>query len=153
MFKRPVTKPKLKVRGQVRLNKKRNDYVPGFVYIFHDPKAIRGKGITMCKIGLSRTPRRRKYYLSEEYESNLRIKAIVPTFNMRLTEKLMHKIFADSRDARTPGLDGYTEWFQVDLFRIKMMKISLFAVAAFINLAYFIGIALVIMSLSYLLFR
>jgi hypothetical protein len=71
---------------------------------------------------------------------------------MRLTEKLMHKIFADSRNARTPGLDGYTEWFQVNFFRIKMMQISLFAVAAFINLAYFIGIALDIMSLSYLLF-
>jgi hypothetical protein len=127
MFRRRVPKPKLKVPGQVRLKKKRNDYMPGFVYIFHDTKAIRGKGITMCKIGLSRTPRRRKYYLSEEYESNLRIKAIVPTFNMRLTEILMHKIFADSRNARTPRLDGYTEWFQVDFFRIKMIQITLFA--------------------------
>lgn len=153
MFRRRVPKPKLKVPGQVRLKKKRNDYVPGFVYIFHDAKAIRGKGITMCKIGLSRTPRRRRYYLSEEYETNLRIRAIVPTFNMRLTEILMHKIFADSRNARTPGLDGYTEWFQVDFFRTKMMQISLFAVAAFINLAYFIGITLIIMLLAQLFLR
>jgi hypothetical protein len=82
MFKRPVPKPKLKVPGQVRLKKKRNDYVPGFVYIFHDLKAIRGKGITMCKIGLSRTPRLRRHFLSLEYGSNLEIRAIAFTMNM-----------------------------------------------------------------------
>ena len=153
MFRRPVQKPKLKVPGQMRLKKKRNDYVPGFVYIFHDTKAIQGKGITMCKIGLSRTPRLRRHFLSLEYGSNLEIRAIAFTMNMRLTEILMHQIFAASHKLRTQGLDGYTEWFQVTYMRIKLMQISLFAIAVIVNFAYFVGIIFVLMFLSYLLFR
>ena len=161
IFRRRVPRPKLRSQKSFNLprgtewvkKKRRNYYVPGFVYIFHDLEAIRGKGISLCKIGLSRTPRRRRYYLSEEYGSNLRIRAIVPTMNMRLTELLMHKIFVGSRDARTPGLDGYTEWFHVDFLRVKKMQITLFALAAFINFAYFTAATFIIMFFYYLIFR
>jgi len=106
----------------------------------------------MSKIGLSRTPRRRRYYLSGTVESNLKIMAIAPTMNMRLTEILMHNIFAGHQDARAPGLDGYTEWFHVNFFRIKQMQISLYLVAALVNLAYFISITLTIMLLAKIFF-
>jgi hypothetical protein len=72
--------------------------------------------------------------------------------NMRLTELLMHKIFVDSLQARTPGLDGYTEWFDVDFLRVKKMQITLFALAAFINFGYFTAATFLVMFLSYLLF-
>jgi hypothetical protein len=149
--KKMTPKPILKSQRTVK-KKKQNHYVPGFVYIFHDPLAMRGEGMTMCKIGLSRTPKRRRYFLSDTYKSNLKIKAIAPTMNMRLTE-ILHKIFASHQRIRTRGLDGSTEWFQVNFFRIKQMQITLFAVAALVNLAYFVGRSFVLMFLSYLLFR
>jgi hypothetical protein len=155
---KPKPKPKPILKSERLLKpkqpmKKQNHYVPGFVYVFHDPLAMQGKGITMCKIGLSRTPKRRRYFLSDTYKSNLIIKAIAPTMNMRLTEILMHKIFASHQRIRTRGLDEYTEWFHVNFFRIKQMQISLYLVAALVNLAYFVGITFVLMFLSYLLFR
>ena len=79
----------------------------------------------MCKIGLSRTPRQRRHFLSKEYNSNLGIPAIVPSFNMRLTEILMHNIFAGSHQLRSQGLNGYTEWFHVTWLRVKLMQITL----------------------------
>jgi hypothetical protein len=153
MFRRPVPKPKLKVSGQVRLKKKRNDYVPGFVYIFHDAKAIRGEGITMCKIGLSRTPKQRRYFLSNEYNSNLELRAIVPTFNMRLTEILMHNIFAGSHQLRSQGLNGYTEWFNFTWLRVKLMQIALYTIAIIINFCYLIVVTFLLMFLSYIVFK
>jgi hypothetical protein len=87
--------------------KKQSHYRPGFVYIFQDYQAIRGEGVTMCKIGLSRTTKRRRYFLSLEYQSNLEIKAIVPTFNMRLTEVLTHQIFKKHNVLRKQRLDVY----------------------------------------------
>jgi hypothetical protein len=65
----------------------------------------------------------------------------------------MHKIFVGSRDARTPGLDGYTEWFHVDFLRVKKMQITLFALGAFINFAYFTAATFIIRFFYYLIFR
>lgn len=59
--------------------KRKSEYVPGFNYIFQDGD--------LCKVGLSETPKTRRYFLSKEYEANLEIRAIVFTMNMRLTEK------------------------------------------------------------------
>jgi hypothetical protein len=64
----------------------------------------------------------------------------------------MHKIFVGSLQVRTPGLDGYTEWFYVDFLRVKKMQITLLALAAFINFAYFTAATFIIMFFSYLLF-
>ena len=138
----PTPKPILRHQ---RKPKRQNHYVPGFVYIFQDSN--------LCKIGLSRKPKQRRYYLSQEYKTDLQIRAIVPTFNMRLTELWMHKIFEDSHVYRTKGLDGYTEWFQVNYLRVKQIQIMLFVVATIVNFAYFIGITFLFMSLSYLVFR
>ena len=63
IFRRRVPRPKLRSQKSFNLprgtewvkKKRRNDYVPGFVYIFHDLEAIRGKGISLCKIGLPDT--------------------------------------------------------------------------------------------------
>jgi len=180
MKPKPILKPN-------RTVKKQNHYVPGFVYIFHDRQAMQGQG--MCKIGLSRTPRRRRYYLSETYESDLKIKAITPTMNMRLTEILMHKIFDIAvlkkvryalcpmpyalcpllsalcpvvphlsekgyrhHALRTRGLDGYTEWFQVNFLRILLMEISLYLVAAAVNFAYLLAATMMMLTIVRVVF-
>jgi hypothetical protein len=150
---RSLPKPILRSERTPKKIKKQNHYRRGFVYIFHDPLVVLAKDITMCKVGLSGKPKRRRYYLSEEYQSNLIIKAIAPTMNMRVTEILMHKLFEKHNVLREQGLDGYTEWFQVNFLRILVMQISLYLVAALVNFAYFVGITFVLMFLSYLLFR
>ncbi|MEG4532996.1 GIY-YIG nuclease family protein [Microcoleus sp. D2_18a_D3] len=125
--------------------KRKSDYVPGFNYIFQDG--------ALCKVGLSETPKIRRYYLSKEYAANLEIRAIVFTMNMKLTEKMMHRIFEGSHYLRTKGLDGYTEWFEVNPLRVLLMQITLFLLCWLLNLAYLAIAVLILMLLSSLLFR
>jgi len=132
--------------------KKQNHYKPGFVYIFHDPLAVLAKGITMCKVGLSGKPKRRRYYLSQEYQSDLIIKTIAPTMNMRVTEILIHKMFEKHNVLRQRGLDGYTEWFAVNFLRILQMQVSLYLVAAAVNFVYFVVAIVIIWTIFQLLF-
>ena len=123
----------------------KNQYRPGFVYVFQDPETQDTQNKTLCKIGLSGTPRSRCYYLSQEYGSDLVIRAIAFTLNMRLTEIWMHQIFKADSELRTPGLDGFTEWFRVNYLRMKWMQIMLLAVASFVTLTHAI-IILIILS-------
>ncbi|WP_445250992.1 MULTISPECIES: GIY-YIG nuclease family protein [unclassified Microcoleus] len=125
--------------------KRKSEYVPGFNYIFQDGN--------LCKVGLSETPKTRRYFLSQEYQTNLEIRAIVFTMNMRLTEKMMHKIFEGSHQLRTKGLDGYTEWFQVNPWRVLRMQVTLFLLCWFVNFGYLVITILVLMLFCSLLFR
>lgn len=125
--------------------KRKSDYVPGFNYIFQDG--------ALCKVGLSETPKTRHYFLSKEYAAKLQIRAIVFTMNMKLTEKTMHKIFKGCNVHRTPGLDGRTEWFEVNYIGIILMQITLFLLCWLVNLAYLAIAVLILMLLSSLVFR
>lgn len=149
MKPKPKPKPKPILRGEriPKKIKKQNYYKPGFVYIFHDPLAVLAEGITMCKVGLSGTPKRRRYYLSEEYQSNLIIKAIAPTMNIRLTEIVMHQILKKHNVLRKQGLDGYTEWFTVNSLRIIQMRPSLYLVAIAINFLYLVVVVVIILMI------
>ncbi|MEG4850839.1 GIY-YIG nuclease family protein [Microcoleus sp. B5-D4] len=146
-------KPRLKISpAQMEVKKKQQShYGPGFVYAFHDRQALREdkrsihiQGTTFCKIGLSRTPRTRRYFLSREYESELEIKAIAFTMNMKVTEDLLHYIFSahnelrKTRNSEGKNLDGYTEWFRVTPLRLKMIQIMVYTMAVLVNLAYFV---------------
>ncbi|MEG4838386.1 GIY-YIG nuclease family protein [Microcoleus sp. B9-D4] len=161
-----TTKPRLKIyhsyqEVEVKKKKQQSHYRPGFVYAFYDPstkpeavrQALREKrerlailiqGTTFCKIGLSRTPRTRRYFLSREYESELEIKAIAFTMNMKVTEDLLHYIFSahnelrKTRNSEGKNLDGYTEWFRVTPLRLKMIQIMVYTMAVLVNLAYFV---------------
>jgi hypothetical protein len=72
---------------------------------------------------------------------------------MRLTEILMHNIFAGSHQLRSQGLNGYTEWFHVTWLRVKLMQITLYAIAALINFCYLTAATFLFMFLPYLLFK
>jgi hypothetical protein len=155
------TKSKSKVRVRPKnvkstwgLNKnKLNHHKPGFVYIFEDPKTRLCWGISLCKIGLSRSPKSRRYFLSREYETNLEVRAIVPTLDMKLTEDFMHTIFNSCRARRTLGLDGYTEWFRVNFMKLKLMQITLIGVALFVSTVYFtIAIFILLVIFTFLLY-
>ncbi|MEG4503880.1 GIY-YIG nuclease family protein [Microcoleus sp. F6_B4] len=145
-------KPILKLERIPKKIKKQNHYKPGFVYLFHDPLAVITKGVTLCKAGLSGKPKRRRYYLSQEYQSDLIIKAIAPTMNMRLTEILIHKIFQKHNVLRQQGLDGYTEWFAVDFLRIIQMQTLLYLVAIAVNFLYLVVVVLMTLTLVQILF-
>ena len=147
--------------------KQQSHYGPGFVYAFHDHQALREirerlaiqiQGVTLCKIGLSRTPRTRRYFLSREYQTDLEIKAIAFTMNMKVTEDLLHYIFSAhnelrlERNSEGKNLDGYTEWFRVTRLRLKLIQIMVFTVAIFVNLAYFVFAVSVFIYLLYFLF-
>lgn len=119
----------------------------GFVYIFQDLKTWDCRNTSLCKIGLSGTPIARRYFLSLEYGSELEVRVIVFTVNMRLTEKWMHKIFSAHRELRTRGLDGYREWFRVNYATMKSMQLLLYAVASFVTFAYVVAV-LVVMATS-----
>lgn len=170
-------KPRLKNYQEVEVKRKKqqNHYGPGFVYAFYDPStnrqpvrqglrlqaeklAILIQGTALLKIGLSRTPRTRRYFLSREYESDLEIKAIAFTMNMKVTEDLLHYIFSAhnelrlERNSEGKNLDGYTEWFRVTPLRLKMIQIMVYTMAVVVNLAYFVFAVSAFMYLLYFLF-
>lgn len=127
--------------------KTRNDRAPGFAYIFRDARS------NLCKIGLSRSPHKRRYYLSREYGTELQVVAIVPTFNMLWTEKLMHEAYKLERCCRHPELNGYTEWFRGGAIG---MQICLWLTAGFVNFVYaFVGVGAIggAIGLAYLVLR
>jgi hypothetical protein len=140
------------IKSTLSLHKnKSNHHKPGFVYIFEDPNTRLCWGVSLCKIGLSRSPKSRRYFLSREYETDLQVRAIVPTLDMKLTEDFMHTIFNSCRARRTPGLDGYTEWFRVNFVQLKLMQLTLIGTALLVSTVYLIVIIFVL-SLIFLLY-
>lgn len=103
-----MAKPILRNDPRYKRNKpqaQRNDYTPGWVYAMWDDRE------KLIKIGLSRSPEKRCYYLSKEY-GQLQLVAKFFTFNMAFVENKTHKAFALKRVYRDKHLDGFTEWFQ-----------------------------------------
>jgi len=145
--KNPKTRLILKPQRQPKQPKpkRKSDYVPGFNYIFQDGY--------LSKVGLSETPESRHYFLSREYQAPLKIRAIVFTMNMRLTEKTTHNIFKRWNVHRAPGLDGRTEWFEAPPYRILLMQITLFVICWVVNFAYFALTILILMLFFSLVFR
>jgi T5orf172 domain len=107
----------------------RNDYSPGFVYIFQDPKY---PGI--YKIGLSRNVRKRQHFLEKTY-GNLNLMSSVWVMNMRLLESLLHKQFKQQRVYRGQ-IDGGTEWFGLNWHQVLRLRVLIKLQAAGINTTY-----------------
>lgn len=123
----------------------RNDATPGWVYIFRD--SARG----MVKIGLSRNPDRRKYYLSREY-GHLSLVAKVRTFNMAWLERRMHRQYSEIRKYQDSHLNGFTEWFEADWLKSFEMRISLYIQSVIVNGSYFLGVFAILALLALLIF-
>lgn len=115
----------------------RNDYTPGFVYIFQDPKY---PGI--YKIGLSRNIKKRQYFLEKTY-GKLRLVSSVWVVNMRWLESVLHKQFHSQRVYRGQ-IDGGTEWFDLNWHQVLKLRCLIKLQAAGINTAYGAVIALAI---------
>jgi hypothetical protein len=60
---------------------KRNDNVPGYVYLIYDP------AVQLYKIGLSRSPATRLRYLKQSYGSQLKLLQVAWTFNILCVEQ------------------------------------------------------------------
>lgn len=132
MLLRKVSKPIL--RQHRKLKAKRNDQVPGFIYAFYD------RLDASCKLGLSRYPAKRRYYLSLEYSSELEVIAIAPILNMAWGEKILHNYYRRDRKYRHPSFNGYTEWFTISSLPQRMqLRIALWLVAIFVNSCYFVS--------------
>ena len=142
MFSKKVSKPIL--RHNRKPKPKRNDRVPGYIYVFYDRSA------NLCKIGLSRSPKKRRYYLSLEYSSELEIVAIVPILNMAWGERLLHENYQADRKYRHPDLNGYTEWFAMSSPLQRMeLRIALWLAAIFVNGCYLIAAIVLIALIVY----
>ena len=124
-----ATKIILKKDRKPRTTAMRNDNTPGYVYLMYDRKA------QMTKIGLSRNPERRKWYLEKEY-GTLEFLLKIPTFNMKWLESLMHKSFASQHEYREKGRDGFTEWFRCNWLANWKMRIYLIGLGCFVNAVY-----------------
>lgn len=121
------------------MQKQRNDYTPGCVYLIYD------SSVKLYKIGLSRNPRTRLRYLKEAYGGQLKILQIAWTFNMMFLEKSLHKQFKSQRVYRGK-MDGGTEWFELNWWQIPVAKTSLMGKALGVNLSY-IGFGLILLAL------
>lgn len=97
-------------------------WLPGQNYIFYDPIA------NLYKIGLSKNAPRRRYYLSLEYQSDLKVVSIVRSPSMRLCEKLMHHFYQKVRVYRGK-VDGGTEWFNLKRPRLVAFQMMAIAIA------------------------
>jgi hypothetical protein len=119
------------LRADRKPRKSSNHSRPGYIYVFYDPIA------KLSKIGLSRTPKTRRYYLSKEYNSELQIVASAYVLNMAWGENKLHKKYNSLRHYRTPKADGFTEWFRISSpgDRLKL-KLSLIWSAFCVNFCY-----------------
>lgn len=117
------------------MKNQRNDYTPGFVYIFQDQTGA-------YKIGLSRNVKKRQYFLEKTY-GKLRLVASVWVVNMRWLESALHKQFKQQRVYRG-RIDGGTEWFNLSCHQVLRLRLLIKLQAAGINTAYGAIIALVI---------
>jgi T5orf172 domain len=109
------------------MKKQRNDYTPGFVYVFQDRAGV-------YKIGLSRNVKKRQYFLQKTY-GELRLVSSVWVANMRWLESSLHKQFKQQRVYRGQ-IDGGTEWFNLTWHQVLRLRLLIKLQAAGINIAY-----------------
>lgn len=115
------------------MKNQRNDYTPGFVYIFQDRTGA-------YKIGLSRNVKKRQFFLEKTY-GELRLVSSVWVANMRWLESILHKQFKGQRFYRGQ-IDGGTEWFKLTWQQVIRLRLLINLQAAGINTAYGVIIAL-----------
>lgn len=139
-------KPVLKTHKKTKVFIPRNDWVPGYVYIF------RQSGEGLVKIGLSRSPLVRKYYLQQDY-GDLQTVAIVWVLNMKFIESQMHRIYVMQRVRREYWKSGFTEWFSADLTTALEMRICLYLLGFCLNSAVVIVTVFVLAFISFLILR
>lgn len=115
------------------MKKQRNDYTPGFVYVFQDKTVA-------YKIGLSRNVKKRQLFLKKTY-GELRLVSSVWVVNMRWLESVLHKQFHSQRVYRG-RIDGGTEWFDLTWQQVLRLRFLIRLQAAGINTTYGAIIAL-----------
>lgn len=141
------TTPKPILRADRKPKKKLNHATPGYIYCFYDRDA------RLSKIGLSRKPKTRRYYLSKEYQSELEIVAMAPIINMAWGEKLLHKNYKDRHQYRSPDCDGFTEWFAMSSVVERMeLRVALWLAAIFVNGCYVLAAGLILAFALMLIF-
>jgi T5orf172 domain len=109
------------------MKNQRNDYTPGFVYVFQDRTGA-------YKIGLSRNVKKRQHFLEKTY-GELRLVSSVWVANMRWLESILHKQFKQQRVYRGK-VDGGTEWFNLSCQQLLKLRLLIKLQAAGINTAY-----------------
>jgi T5orf172 domain len=115
------------------MKKQRNDYTPGFVYVFQDCTGA-------YKIGLSRNVKKRQFFLQKTY-GELRLVSSVWVVNMRWLESALHHQFKAQRVYKG-RIDGGTEWFSLNWQQFLRLRFLIKLQAAGINTAYAAIIAL-----------
>jgi hypothetical protein len=123
-----MTRPILKQFRTFKPFVKRNDYVPGWVYL---QQASDGS----VKVGLSRNVRERKRALEKDY-GRLNQLAAVWVLNMKWLEDEMKERFKPLNFHKAPGLSGRTEWHRADDNQTLEMIGALYAGAFWVNVNY-----------------
>ena len=127
---------------------KRNDNVPGYVYLIYD------SAVQLYKIGLSRSPTTRLRYLKQSYGTQLKLLQVAWTFNMLFVEKSLHKQFKLARTYRGK-IDGGTEWFAFDWWAVPFVRASLLSKCLAVNGCYVLSairlITLIVIVLAIIL--
>jgi hypothetical protein len=130
---------------------KRNEYVPGFVYMMADWKTTDSDGKTLVKVGFSGHPPTRLRYLEKTW-GKLELLQQDKVANKKWLETWMHQCFNASHEFRTKGLDGYTEFFRLSVLEIFWMRIVLHFLCFLINLGYVLAILAIFALLAILIF-
>lgn len=105
---------------------KRNDNVPGYVYLIYD------SSVDLYKVGRSGKPATRLRYLKQSYGTQLKLLQVDWTFNMLFVEQSLHKQFKLVRTYRGK-IDGGTEWFNFNWWIIPFVRASLLGKCLAVN--------------------
>lgn len=106
---------------------KRDDNVPGSVYLVQDPRGD-------VKVGLSRNHERRHKELQRQYGEKLKPLAVVWVCRMKDFEDLMLAKYEAINYHKPDHLSGHTEWHRAGYFKGIEMIISLYWESAKFNL-------------------
>lgn len=98
---------------------KRDDNVPGWVYLLQDPRGN-------VKIGLSRQHKERQKRLQQQYGEKLKPLAVVRVHRMKDFENLMLAKYKAINYHKPDHLSGYTEWHKAGYFKGIEMILSLY---------------------------
>ena len=98
---------------------KRDDNVPGWVYLLQDPRGD-------VKIGLSRKHEERRKRLQSQYGEKLKPLAVVWVHRMKDFEDLMLAKYEAINYHKPDHLSGHTEWHRAGYFKGIEMTFSLY---------------------------
>lgn len=98
---------------------KRDDNVPGWVYLLQDPRGD-------VKVGLSRKHEQRRKRLQQQYGEKLKPLAVVWVHRMKDFEDLMLAKYKPINYHKPDHLSGHTEWHKAGYLKGIEMILSLY---------------------------